>query len=93
MATKRPRSNEQVWFRRSLALTLAVGACLLVLLGARPGYGAFFVTSTLAFLVAGLLWSPAEPPRGGLRLRPARRPSLLAGSFPPIRSYRVSTAR
>jgi hypothetical protein len=92
MATK-PPSPAHVWFRRSVALTLAVGACVFLLVAARPGYAAFFVVSTLGFLLAGLLWSPGGSPPRGLRvpapvaLRPA--PARLA----PARTYRISATR
>ncbi|HEY7065572.1 MAG TPA: hypothetical protein VII06_29125 [Chloroflexota bacterium] len=85
--------NVHVWFCRSLALTLGIGACLLVLLAVRPGYGAFFVSSTLAFLVAGLLWSLGPPPRRRLRWRAWRPRPALPASFTLARGYRVSAAR
>jgi hypothetical protein len=93
MAPKLPQSAARIWFHRSVALTLAVGACLILLIAVRPGYGAFFVTSTLAFLVAGLLWSPGDPPHRGFRARPTRRPVALAGALNLARSYRISIAR
>lgn len=89
----KPPSTEALWFRRSLALTLAVGAVLCLLVAARPGYGAFFVSSTLAFLLAGFLWSPGEPPARGLRVRLPERTTPMVISMSPARSYRISTAR
>jgi hypothetical protein len=93
MATKPPQDAARIWFRRAVALTLAVGACLLMLFAIRPGYGAFFVISTLACLFAGFLWSPGEPPRGGFRAQTAQRRSSLATPFSLARSYRISAAR
>jgi hypothetical protein len=93
MALKPPQPATRTWFHRSVALTLAAGACLLVLLAARPGYGAFFVTSTLAFVLAGFLWAPGEPPHRGLRLRPNRRTVGLSAPFTLARTYRISTIR
>lgn len=92
MAPPAPR-RAHLWFCRSLALTLAIGACLLLLFAVRPGYGAFFLTSTLAFLVAGLLWSPEPPPRGGMRWRGWRPRPALAAPFTLARTYHVSAAR
>jgi len=85
--------SPRTWFCRSVALTLAVGACLLALLALRPGYGVFFVASTLSFLVAGILWVPSDPPHGGRRLRRARRPMVLIAPLSLARSYRVTTTR
>jgi len=80
-----------VWFFRSLALTLVLGAIVILLVAARPGYAAFYVASTLAALLAGLLWPMASPPHRGVRVRdalPARPHPALAFA----RSYRVSLA-
>ena len=93
MATKPPQHATRIWFHRAVALTLAIGACLLLLLAVRPGYGAFFVTSTVACLLAGFLWSPGEPPRRGLRERPARQRLSVSAPFSLARSYRITTAR
>jgi hypothetical protein len=93
MATKPPQDATRIWFHRSVALTLAVGACLLLLFAVRPGYGAFFVTSTVACLLAGFLWAPGEPPRRGLRERAPRRPLSAPAPFSLARSYRITTAR
>jgi hypothetical protein len=93
MSAKPPDSAARIWFHRSLALTLAVGACLLLLLAIRPGYGAFFVTSTLACLAAGFLYVPGEPPQRGLRTRTLPRPTALTAPLKLARSYRISTAR
>src|SRR5262245_28953242 len=79
----------RVWFFRSFALTLVLGALVIVLVAARPGYAAFYVASTLAALLAGLLWSMSSPPDRGVRVRsaaPARPRAAIAFA----RSYRVS---
>jgi len=93
MNARPPSTDPKVWFHRSLALTLAVGACVVLLFAVRPGYGAFFVTSTLAFLVAGLLWNPGDPPLGGRRKFRHHRPTSLGGQLDLARSYRISTSR
>jgi hypothetical protein len=100
MAERPPAADHRAWFRRSLALTLAVGAVLLLLVAARPGYTAFYVTSTFSFLLAGLLWPGGGPPWR----RPRARAQLVARvpltALAPAqawrlaaRTYRVSTAR
>jgi hypothetical protein len=86
-------SDTRTWFHRAVALTLVVGACVCLLFAVRPGYGAFLVTSTLAFVVAGFLWCPGEPPRRGLRFRPTRRLGTSRGPLSLSRSYRITTAR
>ncbi len=91
--TPKPPSPARMWFHRSVALTLVLGACLLLLVATRPGYGPFFVMSTLAFLLAGFLWSPDGPPDGGLRARVARRSARLVAPLSVARSYRISAAR
>lgn len=93
MCTKPPQDGARTWFHRSLALTLIVGACLLILFAIRPGYGAFFVTSTLACVLAGFLWSPGDPPQRGLSERAPRRTSGTAAPFTLARNYRISAAR
>ena len=65
-------SAAQVWFRRSMAFTVALGALVVLFVAARPGYAGFFVASTLAFvhflylqtsnfLLALFDWVPAFP--------------------------------
>jgi hypothetical protein len=93
MIVQPPPNDAKCWFHRAVALTLAVGACVGLLFAARPGYGAFFVTSTLAFLAAGFIWSPSPPPAGGRREPRQRCPARLGGQFGLARSYRITTAR
>jgi hypothetical protein len=79
------------WFFRSFALTLVLGAIVILLVAARPGYAAFYVASTLAALLAGLLWPMSSPPdrgargSGGAHARPRQALAFA-------RSYRVSLA-
>ena len=93
MTAPPPPSDARTWFHRALALTLAVGACVCLLFAVRPGYGAFLVTSTLAFVVAGFLWCPGEPPARGLRFRRAARTGNPRAQLSLSRSYRITTAR
>ena len=93
MTSKPPASAARTWFHRSIALTLGVGACLLLAFAVRPGYGAFFVTSTLAFLVAGFIWCPGEPPKRGRREQPVRPAAALGAPLSLARTYRISAAR
>ena len=80
----------RTWLHRSLACTLAVGALLGLLVAARPGYTAFYLGSTLAFLLAGLLWAPSGPPSRGRTERVAPTPSARLPRPPAPRTYRVS---
>ena len=93
MAQRDPGSSARGWFRRSLALTLAVGALVLVLVASRPGYTAFYLASTLAFLLAGLLSLPGGPPRRRAGVR--RRPVLYATpiGLQLARTYRMAVRR
>jgi hypothetical protein len=87
-----PTPPTRVWFARSLALTLALGATIALLIGFRPGYAAFYWTSTIAFLLAGFLWTAGSPPRG----RSARRwvePRTPVPAIAAARIYRVSALR
>lgn len=86
-------SAPRTWFQRSIALTFAVGTCLFLLLALRPGYGTFFVMSTLAFLTAAIIWSSGEPPRRGPRVRPVRHLAVLTAPFGLARGYRICTVR
>ena len=88
-----PHSSAQTWFRRSMSLTMAVGAVMVLLVAARPGYTAFFVTSTLAFIVAGFLWASGDPPARGRRAREAPSHAAIVGGLTPARSFRVTVAR
>jgi hypothetical protein len=76
-----------------MALTLALGAVVVVLVAARPGFGAFVVTSTLAFVVAGFLWAPGDPPRGGTRARQVPRAFARPAALTLARTYRIHAAR
>jgi len=79
------------WFFRSFALTLVLGAMVILLVAARPGYAAFYVASTLAALLAGLLWPMSSPPDRGAHVRPAP-PACARPALTFARSYRVSLA-
>jgi hypothetical protein len=83
-------SSAQVWFRRSMALTVALGALVVLLVAARPGYAGFFVASTLAFVVAGFLWVGGDPPERGHRVRGAAPARALPGGLSLARSYRIT---
>jgi hypothetical protein len=87
------RSSAQTWFRRSMALTLALGAVVVLLVAVRPGFAAFWVASTLAFLVAGFLWSPGGPPETGLRARVPPPAAARPVGFVLARTYRISSIR
>lgn len=93
MTTLPPPTDTRRWFHRTVALTLAVGACVVLLFAVRPGYGALYLTSTLAFLVAGLIWSPGPPPAGGRRARRPRQPVGFGRPLDLARTYRITTAR
>jgi hypothetical protein len=87
-----PTPPARVWFARSLALTLALGATIALLLGLRPGYAALYWTSTIAFLLAGFLWTTGSPPRR----HPARcwdEPRTTAPTMAAARIYRISALR
>jgi len=79
----------RVWFFRSFALTLVLGALVILLVAPRPGYAAFYVASTLAALLAGLIWPMSSPPDRGARVRSAA-PERPRATAPFARSYRVS---
>lgn len=87
------RPSPQTWFRRSMALTLALGAVVVLLVAVRPGFAAFCVTSTLAFLVAGFLWAPGDPPQPGFGARVTPRASLQPVGLMLARTYRITSVR
>jgi hypothetical protein len=92
MLVSPPPFAPRTWFFRSAAITLVVGACLLLLIAVRPGYGALWLTSTLACLVAGFLWSLSTPFHRARHGQSVRYTPTSTELLRVARSYRISAA-